>query len=154
MKYVDFETGEVRDLFLRTPYNYDTMQASNESALECKDKSLAVQDAAEDADINTIVRRFGLTGQLPTDVRAPEYGDFTGVTDYQSALNAVLAAEDSFMKLPGDVRERFKNSPQLFLEFCADDANYAEARKLGLLVPEPVKEPPIEVRVIPDAPKA
>lgn len=121
---------------LRSQFNYDTMAVSNENGLECKDKSLAQQHQKEESDINTIVKRFGLTGQLPENVRIPQYGDFTGVTDYQSALHAVKAAEESFMELPANIRTRFNNNPQEFLEFCADGSNKDEAIKLGLIKSE------------------
>lgn len=122
-------------MFLRTPYNYDTMQASDETALRCDDPSLAQQHAKDECDINTIVRRFGLTGELPSGVRMPQYGDFTGVTDYHSALNAVIAAQDSFSQLPADVRSRFNNDPAAFVDFCMNEENRAEAEKLGLVAP-------------------
>jgi phage internal scaffolding protein len=119
--------------FLRTPYNYDTMQASDECALECLDESLAQQHARDESDINTIVRRFGLTGELPNNVRAPQYGDFTGVTDYHTAMNAVIAADAAFMQLPADIRTRFNNDAGSFVDFCSDDKNRAEAERLGLV---------------------
>ena len=86
--------------FIRTPYNYDTLAASDESAIQCLDESLAKQSFQEECDINTIVRRFGLTGEMPSNVRMPTYGDFTGISNYQDALNAILEAEDSFMAMP------------------------------------------------------
>lgn len=119
--------------FVRSPYNYDTASASSESGLVCDDPSLAQQNFKDECDINVIVRRFGVTGQLPSNVRMPSYGDFTGVTDYQSALNSVLAARDSFMSLPAEVRSRFSNDPALFVDFCSDPANRDEALKLGLI---------------------
>ena len=42
----------------------DMDEASVEAGLECKDDSLAVQSQRDEADINTIVRRFGLSGEL------------------------------------------------------------------------------------------
>ncbi len=131
-------------VFLRTPYNYDTMQVSNETGLECLDESLAQQHAKDETDINTIVRRFGLTGELPSGVRAPQYGDFTSATDYHTAMNAVISANQSFMQLPADVRARFNNDAGAFVDFCSDDKNRDEAQKLGLIVgssSEPVSNP-------------
>lgn len=122
-------------VFLRTPYNYDTMEASDASGLACEDESLAQQHMKDECDINTILKRFAVTGQLPENVRAPQYGDFTGIGDYQSALLAVKAAEASFMQLPAEVRYRFGNDPQALLEFVANADNRAEAEKLGLVVP-------------------
>lgn len=123
-------------LFLRSQFNYDTMQASDECGLKCEDVSRAQQHQKEESDINTIVMRFGLTGELPSNVRMPQYGDFTGITDYQSALNAVKTAEMAFMTMPADIRSRFGNDPEKFVEFCLDDNNRAEAEKLGLVAPK------------------
>lgn len=131
-------------MFLRTPYNYDTMQVSDETGLKCEDPSLAQQHEKDECDINTIVRRFGLTGELPSGVRMPQYGDFTGITDYHSALNAVRASADSFMQLPADVRSRFNNDPAAFVDFCMNDANRAEAEKLGLVPPKAAEPQPAE----------
>ncbi|MEO5355606.1 MAG: hypothetical protein H7835_20730 [Magnetococcus sp. XQGC-1] len=86
-----------KPLFLRSAYNYDVDAASNESALSDFEPTLALQSELEATDINVILKRFGITGQLPTAVRAPQYGDFTGVSDYQSALAAISSAESSFM---------------------------------------------------------
>lgn len=137
--------------FMRTEFNYDREAASLAAALTTPEPSLAVQDAAEEADINTIVRRFGLTGQLPHDIRAPQYGDFTGINDYRDAMDVVLEADRAFMALPADVRARFGNDPAELVDFVSNEANRDEARKLGLLVPEKAKPDPVEVRVIPDA---
>lgn len=123
----------MKAVFVRSAYNYDGDLASLEAGLSCADKSLAVQSAAEECDINTIVKRFGLTGQLPSGVRAPTYGDFTEVVDFQTAMNAIATARESFDTLPAHVRARFQNDPAAFVDFCSDDANRAEAVKLGLV---------------------
>lgn len=122
--------------FLRTPYNYDTNQAGDESGLQCQDKSLAKQSFADECDINTIVRRFNLTGELPSNVRMPTYGDFTGIFDFHSAMNAIALANESFDAMPAEVRARFHNNPAEFVAFCSDEANRDEARRLGLVKPE------------------
>ena len=122
--------------FLRTAYNYDTMAASDESALVCKDPSLAVQADLVPSDINTILRNFGVTGKLPMTSRLPTYGDFTGIFDFQSAINAVNDAQDAFDTLDADLRYRFHNDPQEFVAFCSDEANRLEAEKLGLVMPK------------------
>lgn len=130
-------------VFVRSPYNYDVDAVSIDTGLECKDESKAQQHQKEEADINTIVRKFIKTGELPPTFRAPQYGDFTGVTDYQSALESVRHAEESFMMLPAELRQRFDNNPEVFVEFCSDSANLDEMRKLGLVKPasEPAPEP-------------
>lgn len=104
------------------------------TGLLCEDPSLAVQSARDEADINTIVKRFGLSGQLPTDVRAPEYADFLEVVDFQTAMNAIATANTAFMAMPADIRTRFGNDPHAFVDFCSDDDNLEEMKRLGLVV--------------------
>lgn len=137
-------------VFVRSPYNYDTDKASDESGLACKDVSLAVQSQRDEVDINTIVRRSGLTGQVPENIRLPEYGDFTGVGDYRDAMNAVIGAEKSFMLIPADIRAKFDNDPQVFLEFCSDASNRDALKEMGLLKAPPPKAEVLEVRVVGD----
>lgn len=139
--YDDVERSE---MFVRSAYNYDMDIASERSGLHCDDPSLALQSALEESDINTIVRRFGLTGELPTDVAVPRFADFEEVFDFQSAMNLCIEAERSFMRMPADVRRRFGNDPQEFVAFVSDDRNRDEAKKLGLLIPDAPKDELLE----------
>lgn len=116
---------------------YDAKKVSVETGLFCRDDSRAVQSQKDEADINTIVRNFGLTGQLPQNIRTPSYGDFEGIDDYQTALEAIRAADASFSAMPAEVRSRFENDPAKFVEFCSSSENLEEMRKLGLAVPAP-----------------
>lgn len=129
-------------IFLRTPYNYNMNHASNDSGLLCKDKTLAQQHFAEETDINTIVRRFHVTGELPQGIRMPTYEDFSGVFDFQSAMNALRQAREAFDAMPADIRTRFHNDPHEFVDFCNDKDNLPQARKWGLCPPEELPEPP------------
>jgi phage internal scaffolding protein len=119
--------------FLRTPYNYDRDIASNESGLECLDPTMAQQQFREECDINTIMERFGRTGELIAPVRMPQYGDFDGVNDYHSAMNAIVEAQSAFDSLPAKVRARFGNDPAEFLDFVYNEENREEAIRLGLV---------------------
>ncbi|WNK12646.1 MAG: internal scaffolding protein [Microvirus sp.] len=122
-------------VFCRAPYNYDADEHSWKTAYVEDMDSKTIQSQKDEADINNIVRMFGVTGRLPQNVRTPSYGDFTGVDDYRTALEAVRAAERSFMELPAETRSKFANDPQQFLEFCDNPDNLEEMRKLGLAVP-------------------
>ena len=141
---VDKVTGEINWGPLSRPqvrqvYD-DHMPMSTASGLLCQDESLASQSAKDEADINVLVRRFGLDGIMPQDVRAPTYGDFTGLGSYQEALNALLAAQQSFMSLPAHVRSEFDNDPHRFVSFCSDDANYDRMLDMGLAAPEAMEK--------------
>lgn len=121
-------------MFLRTPYNYDMSKASDETGLACLDPSLTQQQFAEESDINNIVDRFMKTGHLPSAASMPQYADYEGVFDFQSAMNVVRQADENFMRMDAKVRARFHNSPQEFLEFFANPDNVDEAVRLGLAV--------------------
>jgi hypothetical protein len=117
---------------LRSQYNYDYDQASDETALLCQDPSLTRQSEAEEADINTIVRRFGVTGVLPEVPRPPVYADFTDhVNDFQTAQNLVISAQRSFAKLSGEVRQLFHDDPAEWVDFAAT-ASPAELAAYGV----------------------
>jgi len=119
--------------FIRNPYNYDTLAASNESGLRCEDATRTQQHFKDETDINNILRMFNITGQLPKKAITPQYGDFSGVVDYHTALNAVIAAEDEFMTLPAQLRARFDNDPAALIQFLDNPENKEEALKLGIL---------------------
>lgn len=119
--------------FVRNPYNYDTNAVSDETGLKCEDPTLTQQQFVEESDINYIAERYGLTGELPTVLNLPRYGDFSGIFDFQTAQNAVRAAVEQFMTLPAKLRSRFDNQPQKLLAFLEDPENRAEAEFLGLV---------------------
>jgi phage internal scaffolding protein len=121
------------EMFLRTPYNYDTDAASNESGLACEEPSLAQQHYKDECDINTILQKFNITGLLPQSPLSPRYGDFSGIGDYHTALNRVIAAQDEFEGLPAQIRARFDNDPAKLIEFLGNENNRAEAEELGLV---------------------
>lgn len=128
----------MKTVFLRTGHNYDRDAVSAE-VVECSGLSptMAQQQFAEECDINTIVRRFGLTGELPDEYAVPVSGDFTDVVDFQTAMQAVRTANESFMRMPGELRARFNNDPQRLMDFVEDGRNLDEARKLGLALAAP-----------------
>lgn len=140
-------------MFLRSAFNYDRDEASVDSGLLFteNDEDQAKQEFKDECDINTILKRFNITGQLPADVRMPTFGDFTGVGTFHDAVNAIALANEAFDEMPADVRARFGNDPAAFVAFCSDPANLAEARKMGLV---PAEELPPAVEVPAAAPAA
>lgn len=118
---------------LRAYGQYDADQASLDSGLKCEDASLAQQQFKDECDINTILERFGVTGELPSARAVPQYFDATQITDYHTAMNQVVAAQAAFMELPAKVRARFENSPEQFIAFVEDESNREEAVRLGLV---------------------
>ena len=118
---------------LRVPFQYDGDVVSEQNGLACKDDSLTNQAEKDECDINTLVRRFGLTGVMPKVDRLPLNEDFVPVTDYHSAMNALIEAEETFMELPADLRARFDHNAGKFVDFCSDEKNRGELIELGLI---------------------
>lgn len=104
------------------------------------------QEFTAECDINNIMKRFIDSdfdvSSLPMTRRQAKYGDFTGLPEsYHAAVNYVKGAQDAFMTLPADIRARFDNDPQKFLNFLdnpkADKRNYAELVEMGIIDPDP-----------------
>lgn len=130
-------------MFIRAQYNYSMDDASKESGLTCKDPSLAQQQFRDESDINTLVERFKLTGEIPQLTHTPSYTDYEGIFDFQSAANAIRLAQEQFASLPAKIRARFQNDPQQFHDFFDDPGNLDEAVKLGLVAkPTPAADNP------------
>lgn len=129
--------------FLRTPYNYDTNAASNESGVHCEDASLAQQHFRDECDINNILRQFNVTGLLPELTLSPRYGDFTGISDFKTALDRVNATYDEFETLPAQIRAKFDNDPENLIMFLDNEENRQEAEKLGLVEPKTTLDAPV-----------
>ena len=59
-------------------------------------KAAVQQQFKDGSDINTIMRRFGVSGQLPQGMPQGVYGDFTGVEDLRGAFEVVERANARF----------------------------------------------------------
>lgn len=136
--------------FLRTAHNYDTNAAGDESGLKCLDKTRTKQSFKEECDINYLVDRYAVTGELPQLTLPPLAGDLPEGFTMQDALNQVVKAREAFQALPAAARARFQHDPVQFVEFCSDEANRDEMRKMGLWSPEAVKRFELEAQTAKD----
>lgn len=96
---------------------YDAKEVSEGTSTHTGSETMVQQHLKHEVDVNTIVKRFAQTGEMPFSAREGVYGDFTGITDYESARARVEQADSSFMLLPAEVRERFQNSPAELLKY-------------------------------------
>lgn len=134
--------------------------ANDDRNLEMSLKTMVFFDPSEDktqqsfkndADLNVLVRRFGLTGQFPPPRMQPFFGDFTMFDSYHDAMNQIVAAREAFNQLPANVRQKFDNDPGKLWNYLHDpDLDVEEARELGLLKPEEAPPAPMRVQVVPD----
>ena len=86
-------------MFIRSAYNYDRRENSDSTAFVSEEATLAQQSFKDECDINVLVKRFGLTGEVPVGWRMPYYGDFTEAMSYQDMCDAVISADAAFMEL-------------------------------------------------------
>jgi len=93
------------------------------------------QSHKDECDINQIMSRYIATGELPNIAeRAPQYLDVTGI-EFQASMDFIAGANSLFHEMPSSIRNRFENSPALFLDFCSQEKNRPELAEMGLLKP-------------------
>lgn len=116
---------------MRLPNGRESREWSEQFATYNDGVSIVQQHFKEDVDVNTIVRRFGITGEMPFGASGGVYGDFTEVTDFESARARILRAEEGFLRLPAEVRERFGNDPGAIVRFAQErsEAEFIEAMR-------------------------
>lgn len=116
-----------------------------------------IQSAKDEADINVMVRRFGITGVITGVQMPPAIREFQDAFDFQSSMNVIRRAQESFSAMSAETRAEFNNDPARYVNFCtAKDSkgklkNLVRMREMGLAVPEPVPvpvPPPMKVEVV------
>lgn len=98
------------------------------------------QHFKDTCDVNKIIRKYDKTGLINhvNEVEA-KYGDMTGL-DYKAAMDLVVKIGQEFEQFPSHIRNRFRNSPEKYLEFMENPENREEAIKLGLVRADVLEE--------------
>lgn len=112
---------------------------SKSSKLVCTEKEITIQSAANNTNINNIIRKAYKTGMIPVTARQPMFADFSAITDYTEAQIRVQEAKEAFMTLPADLRLKHGNNPAQFIQW-AEGASQAELIEAGILE-NPDKQP-------------
>lgn len=75
-----------------------------------------VQSQKDECDINKIMSRFALGGEINHINKAQaHYGDFSNALSFSDAYTAVANAEQAFAELPAHIRDLFGNDAEAFL---------------------------------------
>lgn len=121
-------------------YIRSTYSPKYDASISEFEPSLTHQSFKDECEIDYILKKYAAGGVLDhIKTTDGQYGDFTNIDDYQSALNRVHAAQESFMALPARIRSRFENDPGKFLSFTMDHSNIYEMADMGLLTDEAVQ---------------
>ena len=84
---------------IRSAFTFDPDVVSNETALDTGEDAVTQQCFKDECDINILLAKFAVTGQLPENVRVPQYVDFEEAFDFQSSMNVIRAAEEALGEL-------------------------------------------------------
>ncbi len=116
-------------------------------------ESMTEQAHAEEVDINVILKR-AMRGEHSDYIKdyAGRYGEATSM-DFLAANIIVANANQMFDALPSEIRNRFQNKPEDFIDFVNDPANIDEMVRLKLANRPEEKEPPKEPPVQPTPPE-
>lgn len=113
--------------------NYDNGFDNHESGLDTGTEGGAKQSFEQECDINVILKRFGIGYEIPQGLRVPQSGDFTGINDFHTAMNAIVKARETFESLPAHIRTKFDNDPGKFVDFTTNEENKEQMLDMGLL---------------------
>ena len=122
-------------------------------------KSRVVKDPTDISDINEIIRRSQISGQLASaaDInpnRQAIYGDFSSGEDFEATNFKIAQLNEDFMTLPSKVRESFNNDPKNLLDAIDNpDPEIIEAlAEIGIQSAHqmPEKEPETSVEPVVD----
>ncbi len=103
-------------------------------SIEFPEKTKTEQSHVGATNINSIMKRYHRSGLLPRVQGSPMFGDFTRVEDYHAAQGKLIAAQEEFLALPAEIRQRFDNNAGNLVGFLLDPGNEEEAIALGLIV--------------------
>lgn len=108
------------------------------------------QSFKEESLMSTIMNKWRKGESIAENRNEPQFGDFTGVDDYHTAISAIRDAEQDFLGLPSALRDRFGNDPGQLLDYLSDPGNREDSIRLGLVADPgdqadpPPNQPPAE----------
>lgn len=105
--------------------------------------SMAEPQYKNECDINRIMAKFRVTGQLPVTPKVPQYGDFTAVGD---ATETQIRAADIAARLESlspDLREEIERAGgvDVWLSLSPDNVKRLNPESLSPQAEPPVQEP-------------
>jgi phage internal scaffolding protein len=113
--------------------------ARERKGFETVGESLTQQHLKDETDIRNIINRYDRTGLISHVARGvAQYGDYSEINEYREALDLVNNANEAFMQIPAEIREKFNNDAGDFFEFATDPNNIEEMREMGLAEPAQV----------------
>jgi len=119
--------------------NFAGIGRARADALPGNPKGRTKQHMKDECDINRILTRFRITGQISHLAQGlPVYTDVSELTDFRDSIHRVQAATEFFGKLNSTTRYAFDNDPVAFLDFViktqhGDPNAIALGEKIGII---------------------
>lgn len=101
--------------------------------------SMTEQHHADDADLNIVLARMGVTdgSKIPSElgirIDPSWYGDFSNAVDLHTAMEQMREAQHRFMTLPAGLRAKFDNNWTKLHDWVTNPDNLDEAIELKML---------------------
>lgn len=92
------------------------------------------QSHKDSCDISYIISQYVRSGEniIMPEQAVSMFQDFVDMPDYQDCLNMVNSIDDTFTRLPLDVRVAFDHNPALFMNALNDPSQVSKLRDLGV----------------------
>ncbi len=96
----------------------------------------------DECDINSIMARYQVTGNIDhVTQHSGSYGYATSM-DFREALETIKTGEDLFSELPSETRARFENDVGQFLDWVQDPENASTLNEMGEIIIPPAEPSP------------
>jgi phage internal scaffolding protein len=124
-----------------TPYK----KQSPRCFFDTEGESLTQQHFQEESEINNIIRSHDRNGVIEHIHKGNAiYADFSNITDLSDALHQIKEAQDEFLNVPSEIREKFQNDAGQFFKFASNPDNLDELITMGLANPKQSTAMPVE----------
>ena len=119
----------------RTPYSKAVRAPSH--GITFTEESRTLQSEYESTTIDWYLKRYSATGVDPFANRIMDarFGDFSNYESFLTAQTKLAQVRQGFDNLPAEVRAKFNNNINAFMEFVTNPANESELVSLGLVKP-------------------
>ncbi len=117
----------------RTPYSKEVRVPSH--GITFTEESKTLQSEYESTTIDWYLKRYSATGVDPFANRIVDarFGDFSNYESFLTAQTKLAQVRQGFDNLPSEIRAKFNNNINAFMEFVTNPENEAELVSLGLV---------------------
>lgn len=117
-------------MHVKTAYNFDPNENSVNTGLECKDESRTKQSFKEDADLNVMIRKFGVETVAEPNWAELDVSNIPG--DYHKVRNQLIEADELFQSIPSHIRASVDNDMGKFLALVEREQREHDKRQKDL----------------------